>query len=539
MTWVKSPRPEGGAGYAVAVAGPLSRLSPSRAAALQACALMALALVVRLWIAPRYYGWEEGDYGNVMMIREVLESSFTWFRPSHMPGWYSLGALSQLVWGDPRGSALAMTMLFSVMSVGAGAWLGRRLAGPGAGWLVGLWLALQPEMALYGASTLRSPVFTSLGLLGLLVLLRGRRDSGFLLTAAAFLTRMEAFFVFFLPALFAWVRERGAGLRRVALPLAILGGVVIGWQLYVTVGHDETGPFWSGPMGQNQTEHDSRWMWFATGLHSSWALLSWTLPRKIGWIWMTLAGIGGLVALRGHGRPGARAVLVYAVFTLGFWLAEGFLAHHEPNHNLYWVWLMPVLPPLALLAGVGWSWLDERLVGLGRPARGLALLLVIAAALPAFVHEARYQMQRSEAWYRPQLELSHWLEANARSDAGMVLGSIPEVWLQRQPHGFRVSAWWFLPQRLKHEPPERFGQFLVDERIDYVMWFAESWTEAPAIAPYLADGEPVTVGTARLVPVDREDGYGWIFYVVERPGETPPPRPPAYGQGAPGPGWGT
>ncbi len=508
-------------------------------ARLQVGLLVLAATVFRLWIAPRYYGWEEGDYGNVMMAREVLDSGFTWFRPSHMPGWYTLAALGRLLWSDPRASALALTLLFSVLSVGAGTWLGRRLAGPGAGWLVGIWLALQPEMALYGASTLRSPVYTSLGLLGLVLLLRGGRNGGFALTAAAFLTRMEGFFVFFLPAIWTWARERGAGLRSLLVPLAILGGAVIGWQLYVSVGQGEAGPFWAGPMGQNQMGHDSRAQWIQTGLSSSWLLLTWTLPRKVGWVCLLLASIGGVAALRGQGRPGSRAVLGYAVFTLGFWLAEGFLAHHDPNHNLYWVWMLPAVPPLVLLAGIGWSWIDDRLVRLPGAVRAAALGLAIASVLPAFAHEGRYQMQRSEAWYRPQLELSHWLEQNARADAGMVLGSIPEVWLQRQPHPFRVSAWWFLPQRLKSEPEERFGAFLVDERIDYVMWFAEEWTEAPAIAPYLADGLEVTVGPARLVPVDREDGYGWILYVVGRPGEPMPPIPPAYGQGERGPGWGT
>ena len=514
----------------------LHRLTEPRAAALQATTLTLFALLARLWIAPRYFGWEEGDYGNVMMVREVLESGFTWFRPSHMPGWYSLGAVAQLAWPDPRASALAMTMAFSVLSVGAGAWIARRIAGPGAGWLVGIWLALQPEMALYGASTLRSPVFVSLGVLGLALLLAGR--GGSVLTAAAFLTRMEAFFVFFLPSLWGWVRDRGEGLRRTTLPVAILFGVVIGWQLYIMVGHGERGPFWSGPMGQNQTGHDSSWQWLSTGLRSSWLLLVWTLPRKVSWIWMGLAAVGALAAIRGQGRSGGRAVLGYALFTLVFWLAEGFLAHHDPNHNLYWVWMLPVVPPLAILAGLGWSWIEERLRPLGVMVRGGLLALTIVAALPSFVHEARYQMDRSEAWYRPQLELAHWLEANARPDAGMVLGSIPEVWLQRTAHPFRVSAWWFLPQRLKFEPKERFGAFLVDQRIEYVMWFQESWTEAPAIAPYLADGATQMVGPARLVAVDREDGYGWILYVVERPGVVPPKTPPAFGRGAQGPGWG-
>ena len=131
------------------------------------------------------------------------------------------------------------------------------------------------------------------------------------------------------------------------------------------------------------------------------------------------------------------------------------------------------------------------------------------------------------------------MEAHARPGAGMILGSIPEVWVQRRDHAFRVTSWWFLPPSLRGQPAAAVGRFFVDQRVDYVMWFAEEWTEAPAFAPWLAEGEPVQAGPARLVPVDREDGYGWILYVVERPGEPAPPRPPAFGSGdVQGPGWG-
>ena len=72
-----------------------SPASVDRGAAPQIVALMVLAAAVRSWLAPRYFGWEEGDYGNLMMIEEVLESGFTWFRASHMPGWYALGAVAR------------------------------------------------------------------------------------------------------------------------------------------------------------------------------------------------------------------------------------------------------------------------------------------------------------------------------------------------------------------------------------------------------------------------------------------------------------
>jgi hypothetical protein len=48
----------------------------------------------------------------------------------------------------------------------------------------------------------------------------------------------------------------------------------------------------------------------------------------------------------------------------------------------------------------------------------------------------------------------------------------------------------------------------------------------------------VELGEAVAVPVDREDEYGWILYVVHRKGEPPPPAPPPYASGSlKGPGW--
>lgn len=505
----------------------------------QLLAVAVLALVVRALLAPRYFGWEEGDYGNLMMIREVIDSHFTWFRTAHMPGWYALGAVGRLLAGGAdRLPALWITMGFSVGSVVIATALARRVVGAGAAWLVGLWLAVQPEMALFGASTLRSPVYTALGLAGLWLALRGSRN-GVLATAAAFLVRMEAFFVFFLPALITWGPARGRQFTRLLPALLVLTSVVVSWQLYIVVAQGETGPFWAGPFAQNQAGSVSAVQFTRSGLASMWTLATWTLPRKVSWTCLLLAGVGGIAVLRGFGRSGARSILVYALFTLGFWFAEGFISQQDPNHNLYWVWLLPAIPPLFLLAAIGWGWLDERMGSLPRAARVGVLALIALSAAPSFVSETRYQMHRSEDWYRPQLELAKWLETHARPDAGMVLGSIPEVWVQRKEHPFRVTAWWFLPRSLKGSSRIQLGEFLVDQRVDYLMWFAEEWTEAPAIAPYLAAGEEVAAGDVRLVPVDREDGYGWILYVVERPGAAPPPRPPAFGSGERGPGWGT
>jgi hypothetical protein len=505
--------------------------------------LCLVAAVWRGWRSTSYYGWEEGDYGNLMMVREVLDSRFTWFRTSHMPGWYAMGAAARAVLPFPRLAPLLLTLVFSVVNVGLAALVTRRLAGASAAWMAGLWLVFQPEMALYGASTLRSPVYTSLSFIGLSLLLAGARDRGFAAIALGFLTRMEGFFAFYAPSLWCWVRDLGRGWRSAAVPVAVLGGVVLGWQAYITQVHGE-GLFVLGPLGINlddvaEASPEGEFqgtVWLGEGLSTAWVLATWLLPRKIGWVWLLLAALGAGVVARGRAAPGSRSVLVFTAFAFAFWLGEGFLSHHEPNHNLYWVWMMPVLPFLAVLGGVGWAALSARLRH--RPVAPVAWCLVLLSAAPVFARETAYQHGRSADWYRPQLDLSRWMEEELPAGTGVLVSSIPEVYLKRIDSPLEVHSWWLMPGWLDGSDKDGFGTYLAEQRIDYVLWFSEEWTDSNRIAPWLREGEPVYAGPVAVSPVDREDGYGWILYVVSRRGVDTPPVPPQFGQGARGRGWG-
>ncbi len=511
-------------------------------ARLQFVALLALAAAWRLWLTGRYYGWEEGDYGNVMMVREVIDSRLTWFRTSHMPGWYVLSALIRLIWDAPRGSALLLTMSLSCANVALAALVARKLVSTSASWLLGLWLVFQPEMALYGASTLRSPVFASISFAGMAALLWGARDRGFGLIAGAFLIRMEGFFSLFLPALWSWARDAGRGLRSLLLPAAILGGTLAGWQLYITVAQGE-GLFITSVFQINLAPdvHGGELpkfdvgAWLVQGIQSSWWLLTWTLPRKIGWTWWILAAGGGWAMWQGSSRPGGRTAVAFAAFGLAFWLGEGFVSHHEPNHNLYWVWLLHAVPFLGLLAAGGWGWLERRLPSPG--LRAVAWAVVLISVVPSFMSETHYQASRASSWYRPQLELSTWLEEETPPGTGVLVSSIPEVWLKRQPSQLRVFSWWTLPEHVQEMDPNEFGAWLAEERIDYVVWFAEEWTDSARVAPWMVTGQNMTAGPVGLTAVDREDGYGWILYLVTQHGREQPPVPPPYGQGHRGRGW--
>ena len=572
-------------------------------ATLQTLLCLVIALGWRVHLSGIYYGWEEGDYGNVMMVREVLDSGFTWFRTSHMPGWYSLAAVLRAMSDDARASALAMTLFFSLLNVGVGTLLARKLLGNGAAWLVGLWLALQPEMALYGSSTQRSPNFTSMAFLGMAFLIWGQQRSGFAATAAAFLVRMEGFFTLYLPALWSWTRDRGEGFRwtSLLLPVSILSGVVLGWQAYITQVHGE-GFFVLGPLGINLSgESDGEAFevgsWLVSGLAIIWDLLRWTLPRKLGGAWIILTLLGTVALARRIGRPGSRVLLVYAGFGLSFWLGEALLAQHhvnpqaeliepcgilDPEHNLYWVWLLHAIPFLALVAGAGWTFVERRMTHLPSFVRNAVLAGVILSALPSFLNETTLQIERSARWYRPQLDLSTWLETETPPGTGILTSSIPEVWLKRsdlKPEascdpdgdgrtycwrrtdtGQRVYSWWTLPTSRGEMVPsevvagseeaesfpreEDFLLFLQREEIRYLIFFEEEWTDARRFASFLESGTDVQQGGMNFTMLDADPpmaacGYGWRLFGVSPVGEPTPPSPPSFGSGIQGKGWGT
>jgi hypothetical protein len=507
----------------------------SKRAFTQAAIIATAALVWRIWLSWRYFGWEESDYGNLMLVRQVVDSGFTWFNPAYMPGFYTMAGAVRLVVDDPRISALILTMAFSVVGTTAAAMVTRKVVGEAAAWLVGAWLVFQPDAALQGSSTLRYPVFGALAAISAALLVWGRPKAGFAAVGLAFLTRMEAVFVYFPPALWSRWRDRGLGARSLVLPLAFLLGLVGLWQLYVTEVFHE-GFFLAGPVSLSMESGSA--FEVDTAARKAFTMMTWTLPRKLGWTWITLAGVGFFALGTGQGRPGGRALAAWAAVTTLYWAALGFVSSLDVNHNLFWAWMLPAVPLLAVMAGAGWAYLDGLAAASHPVLRAAAFGAVMLSVVPSFVSEAGYQMDRSERWYRPQLEHARWVEDNAPTGSAVLTSAIPEVWLTRKPNRIRVFAYWKLPDEVRDVPPATVGAFLLREDIRYVWWFREEWTDANAILPDLARGERVELGEAVAVPVDREDEYGWILYVVHRKGEPPPPAPPPYASGSlKGPGW--
>jgi hypothetical protein len=130
----------------------------------------------------------------------------------------------------------------------------------------------------------------------------------------------------------------------------------------------------------------------------------------------------------------------------------------------------------------------------------------------SYAKETGRQRALSEALYRPQLRLAQRIEAEVPESTPMILDNIPACWIRRRPNARPITSWFDIPT---DGSGAQFATWIQQNRVEYVLWFREEWTQAPRVAPFLARGGRWEAGGVELVEVDREDGYGWIFYAVE------------------------
>ncbi|MCB9743033.1 MAG: glycosyltransferase family 39 protein [Alphaproteobacteria bacterium] len=484
-----------------------------REAVVGASALLSLA--VRLALAPRYFGWEESDYGNLAMARGVLESGFRHYDMNHLPLYYGLSAAVMGLTGDAVLATRAVALISGVLTVALATWLSDRLLGRRVAWVVGLLLAVQPELALYSASSLREPLYAALVMSALLSLTGDRLGAASGATGLAFLTRMDAVFTLG-PALLLHAAGRRPSARRIVRVSAPLAATVLAWSAYCQVVHG-TWRFWGHSVAVNVetgvAEAEPGLQWLLDGLQVSAALFFEVLPSRVGWgVW---AGFLLALLVTPWLRHDPRRTLATASLgLLGFWLGVALIAQHDPGHNLYWKWLHAVLPPLIML-GVHGAWLAlDRLRALGGAGAAWAVgLLALGQGLFAMQAETTRQLEISQSLYKPQLELAQSIEAESRPGEAMLVDNIPGCWLDRREHTLALHTWFDVP--VAPGDAQAFGRWLEAEHITRVLWFQEEWTQAPVIAPWLADGRAHELGALRLVPTAREDGYGWIHYKVE------------------------
>ncbi|MCB9758740.1 MAG: glycosyltransferase family 39 protein [Alphaproteobacteria bacterium] len=491
----------------------MTNLLRTRAALLVVLALAAAAL--RLWLGTQYYGWEESDYGNLAMTRGVLESGFRHFDMNHLPMYYGLSAAVMALVGDAVVASRAVSLIGGVLTVAAAALLADRVLGRRVAWAAGLALVVQPELALYAASSLREPVYAAAVVGALLAMSHERLALASALAGVAFLTRMDALMtVGGVLAVHALGRPPRA--RRVLAAALPLAAVVVAWAAYCQEVHG-TWRFWAHSVAVNVetggAEAPAGLAWALDGLKVVAALLLDVLPSRIGWL-LWAGVVVELAALDWRRHSPRRSLALASLALLGFWLGIGFIAQHEPGHNLYWKWLHGVLPPLILLGTSGAWRVFDRLAAVAGwwPA---ALLLAVGAAqgLAAMGTETHRQLEVSAALYKPQAELARWIEDHAAPGDAMLVDNIPGCWLDRRPHGLKLHSWFDVP--VPPDDPDAFAGWVAGERLRYVLWFQEDWTQAPVIAPWLAAGEVWSWGPVTLRPTRAEPGYGWIFYEVE------------------------
>ena len=502
--------------------------APRRRAYLRGRAAIVAAVVIagaawRLFLMGRYAGWEESDYGNLAMVRGVLDGGFAHYDMNHMPGYYALGALALAAVGDAVVAARGVSMLGGLAALGLAVALTDRLYGRVAATIAGLLLIFQPEFALYASSSLREPVYAAFVLGCLTALASERMALAGLAASAAFLVRFDGALAL-APAIFVHALGRPRAGRRVgaaALPMAV---TVAAWSAYCQWDHG-TWRFWEHAVAVNVetglgAEAVGPAGWALAGGAVALALVAGMLPGRVGWgVWAGLLPAVWAVPWRRH--DARRTWAVAAVCMVGVWAGIGFTAQHDPDHNLYWKWLCPVIPVIVPLGVVGVLIVASRLRRAGR----VAVALVVVQALAAGLIETKRQVDLSNDWYRPQLDLARWIEAEVPEGVPLLVDNIPACWINRRPNERRMTSWFDVPVSPGDEAA--FAAWLTAEQIGWVLTFREDWTQAPVVAPFLGAGGTWEEGGVRLVERSREDGYGWIFYeVVPVDGAGKPRGPP-------------
>ena len=489
-----------------------------------------LALIWRVRLAGVYQGHEEEDWGNLEIIRGVLDSHFAYVETEHMPLFVWVSAALTRITVDVHLAALVVAVTCGAVAVGLTTWIGMRWLSPAAGIAAGLAMCFQPESALYSASPLRESLYVALMMGGILMVGRRQLAAGAVLLALAFLARFNVAFSI-LPALVAWALScRDRALRQRALLAAVgIGAVVLAWAAWY---HSETGSwaFWARVVDVNTGEAVADLYpaeRVTAVLTAVGGLFGRVLPAHVGWLIVPLSVVGGVRLVREQPlQPDAARWLGWcAVGTLALLALTALVSTYEWRHNLYWKWLTPSVPFVLLFAAHGAEGLARRLP---RPAAAALVATVVLATGLGYGLETRRQVELSDQLYGSQVRLARWLERAWEPGTGVVTDGIAAAWLRRHHGPFAIFDW--RADGLPQDDPEALGLWLSERRVGLVMWFSEEWFGAVDAAGYLADGRERRMGPVRLVPITREDGYGMIAWQVVGPGiPEPTTQPPDRG----------
>lgn len=511
------------------------RLRPIRCALLTAVP----ALLYRVFLTRVYFGQEEEDWGNLGLIVGTAQSGFRYIETEHMPLYTTLSAVLFRVTGDAQiaGELVAVTM--GALTVGLVAFAAARWLSPSAGLLAGVLVAVQPDLALLSATTLRTSTYTAFAVATALAVGERRWLLAGALFWGAFLTRFDAM-LGLLPALLLvsatpWLDEPGDARRRrfggALLALAVLPA----WAL-VYRSSEGTLRFWTGVVDRNTANFEELGLLarLGKGGETLWLVGTEVLPDHVSWCVLALIPIGAaaIVAGRAANPRAARWLVFVAAATAGVFVTTVLLSAYRWDHNLYWKWLSVTLPLSLPLAAHGAVELVRRL----RPRAGalLAVGLALAAALPQY-RQTWHQLERSDSWIGTQVRLARWAERATGPDVALLADLVPATWLSRHEHPREVHRWSQLSAELPRERAA-FGRWLLDHRVGVVVWFSEEWVGAAEIAPWLGAPTSVEAGPVTLIPIAQEPGYGFVAWEVRAPSLPRPTEPVPADAGAIPPG---
>ena len=504
------------------------QLRPLRAA----LGLAVVAFVYRAYLTTIYWGHEEEDWGNLQLIRGIMDNPLGQVESEHMPLFTWLAAVVSSVIGDPQLGAECIAVLAGAGTVAVTTWIGMRWFHPGVGLLAGLLLCFQPEAALYSATPLREALFTLTTMGGIALIGSRRTIAGALLLSLAFLTRFNIAFSI-LPALALWAFRPSAkqeDRRSLHLALGVLGTTVAVWAIYY---HSQQGTwgFWTGVLERNTgsavTDLFLEERIRAT-LEATFGLTFLVLPGHVGWLVVPLAVLGAiqLRALPLRDAQAASWLTLCAASTLALLLLTALVSTYEWRHNLYWKWLTPTVPFFCLLGAHGGHrlsvWLSEHpwfhRSGVPRLSRRrvqeLGAIVFVVISLTGFAKETAAQLEDSNRIYGTQVRVAQWFEEEWTEGSRVLTWaySIPAAYLQRKHNSVTVMHW--QNPGVPHQDPEAFGTWIFDQRIGLILWYSEESGGAKRAAPYLATGRSMQLGPVRIEPLVDERKYGMIAFRV-------------------------
>jgi len=481
--------------------------------------LLLVALLWRVFLALRFYGWEEDDYGNIARSLSVANGGD--LSVSHLPLYYLVNAALIRVFGHADIVCVGVSMACGLLAMGLAMDLARRAGGAKAELVVGLILLVQAEFALYSATSLREPMYAALGLLGIWLLLKKRPVLAGAAMAATLLVRADAVIAFWPGFLLLAFPRRRYDMRGFIGGVACLVAVVVGWSLW---SKPLTGSylFFAPQLDANLTfggrDGELPLLDFVIrGAKISLGLLTVVLPSKVGWPLLigALWSVVLVVSRQMWGRPVIFATIFF-VLSMVFWLGSGFAFQHGLEHNLYWKWLYVTVPLLTISATFGLLDLADRIgaqrawLRWGLIGGSLAWFAVCAAS------DTLFQIRRADELYRPQIELARWIEDTVPAKTAIIIDLVPSNHLNRRKHDFKLLSWYDIDEQFPTGTRDEFDRILEIEQVEYVMWFKEGWTMAPLVAPFLDEPVVVELLTHRLTPMQWNDAYGWSWWKVER-----------------------